>query len=83
MEYKKYLSESNVEIICVMEAIDPITSGTFQALQSYTIDDLADRDEGMRKTGWLKRIFVGRSSIGRSIKIDLDSFHKTVIFDEE
>ncbi|KAL7530704.1 hypothetical protein ACHAXR_003634, partial [Thalassiosira sp. AJA248-18] len=85
-EYKQYLRESNVEVICVMEAIDPITSGTFQAIQSYTIDDivfdvefapcvLADRDEGRKDIGWLKTLFVGRSAAGRSIKIDLDSFH--------
>ena len=39
-EYGKYMRESNIEIICVMEAIDPIMSGTFAAIQSYTIDDI-------------------------------------------
>lgn len=93
-EYKKYLSESNVEIICVMEAIDPITSGTFQAIQSYTVDDIEYDKEfapcvltdsaaevGLQKNLLLKcfrRIFIGRTAVGRAIKIDLDTFHETV-----
>lgn len=92
-EFRKYLRECNIEIICVMEAIDPITSGTFQAIQSYTIDDiefdvafapcvLADKDEGRKDTSWMRRLFVGRSADGRSVKIDLDSFHETVKVDE-
>eukprot|EP00578_Thalassiosira_sp_NH16_P032837 CAMPEP_0181082428 /NCGR_PEP_ID=MMETSP1071-20121207/3616_1 /TAXON_ID=35127 /ORGANISM="Thalassiosira sp., Strain NH16" /LENGTH=413 /DNA_ID=CAMNT_0023164013 /DNA_START=380 /DNA_END=1621 /DNA_ORIENTATION=- len=92
-EYQQYIRESNIEIICVMEAIDPITSGTFQAIQSYTIEDidfdvdfapcvLADNDEGRKNVGWLKKLIVGRSAVGRSIKVDLDSFHNTVKHDE-
>jgi hypothetical protein len=93
-EYKKYLSEANVEILVVMEAIDPITSGTFQAIQSYTVDDiefdkefapcvLTDSTEEVRKQEslWWKifsRVFVGRTAVGRAIKIDLDSFHEIV-----
>lgn len=98
-EYRKYLIDANIEIICVMEAIDPIMSGTFQAIQSYTIDDIvfdqefapcviADRqiDAISSKRFWLRRqmarcfrrTFVGRAAVGRSIKIDLDSFHETV-----
>jgi len=97
-EYRKHLIESNIEVICVMEAIDPIMSGTFQAIQSYTIDDIvfdqefaacviADRqpDDDTRMFWWrrkiirlIRRVFVGRSAVGRSIKIDLDTFHETV-----
>jgi len=29
-EYRNYLIKANIEVLCVMEAIDPITSGTFQ-----------------------------------------------------
>lgn len=91
-EYRKYLIESNVEIICVLEAIDPITSGTFHALQSYTMEDiefdrefascvLTDSPEEENGNVFLKlynKVFVGRSALGRAIKIDLDSFHETV-----
>ena len=86
-EYRAYLKEANIEIICVVEAIDPIMSGTFQAIQSYTLDDivfdaefapcvLADVGSGPKDIGWLSRWFVGRSAVGRSVKVDLDSFHK-------
>lgn len=93
-EYRDYLRKSNVEIICVMEAIDPIMSGTFQAVQSYTSDDIAfdadfapcvmaDSDGGEKNMGWYRsRLFFGSSPVGRSVKIDLDSFHKTVPFGE-
>ncbi|KAL3787090.1 hypothetical protein ACHAWO_008570 [Cyclotella atomus] len=93
-EYKKYLSEANVEILVVMEAIDPITSGTFQAIQSYTVDDIefdkefapcvltdTTEDVSKQKNMWWKifrRAFVGRTAVGRAIKIDLDTFHETV-----
>lgn len=95
-EYQRYMREANIEIICLMEAIDPIASGTFAAIQSYTIDDiifegdfapcvLADRVEDntlglYRKVllRFLRGIFVGQSAIGRSVKVDLDSFHETV-----
>ena len=86
-EYRSYLKEANIEIICVVEAIDPIMSGTFQAIQSYTLDDivfdaefapcvLTDTESGPKDIGWLSRWFVGRSAVGRSVKVDLDSFHK-------
>ena len=86
-EYRTFFREANIEIICVVEAIDPIMSGTFQAIQSYTLDDivfdaefapcvLTDTGSGPKDIGWLSRWFVGRSAVGRSVKVDLDSFHK-------
>lgn len=97
-EYTKYLRESNVEIVCVMEAIDPITSGTFQAIQSYTVDDIeyekefapciltdSVQEDGPQKNLLLKlfrRVVVGRTAVGRAIKIDLDTFHQTVSIGE-
>ena len=87
-DYRNYWREANVEIICVVEAIDPMASGTFQAIQSYTLDDIVfdaefapcvladDPKAGSEDVGWLGRWFVGRSAVGRSVKVDLDSFHK-------
>lgn len=92
-EYRNYLREANIEILVVMEAIGPIMSGTFQALQSYTIDDivfdkdfapcvLADPGKGsgrrIRLVRFLRKVFLGKFSVGRSVKVDLDSFHKIV-----
>ena len=87
-EYRDHLKKANMEIICVVEAIDPLMSGTFQAIQSYTLDDIvfhaefapcmiADEEEvGAKDIGWLGRCLIGRSLVGRSVKVDLDSFHK-------
>ena len=37
---KKHFEANVSEIICVVEGIDPIQSGTFQALQSYRYEDI-------------------------------------------
>lgn len=39
-ELKKHFEANVSEIICVVEGIDPIQSGTFQALQSYRYEDI-------------------------------------------
>lgn len=39
-EIGKYYELSRIEIVVVVEAINPLTSGTFQALQSYQYDDI-------------------------------------------
>ena len=76
---------------------DPITSGTFQAIQSYTINDIEfdrefapciltdgsdENERGQKKKNrwlkWVRRAIVGRTAVGRAVKIDLDMFHETV-----
>ena len=37
---RKHLSASEMEVIVVLEGIDPHTSNTFQARQSYTASDI-------------------------------------------
>lgn len=94
-EFRQYFESANIELICVFEAIDPYQSGTFQAIQSYTIDDinfdedfdpcvLSDSENNSggdsllpKMNRWVRRICLGRAAIGRSIKIDLEAFHKT------
>jgi hypothetical protein len=83
-EFRRYYERANVEIICVVEAIDPILSGTFHAVQSYTIDDIAFDSEfapcvladgcAKKRGGWL----TNRGAAGCSMKVDLDSFHRTI-----
>jgi len=34
------IREEGIEIVCVLEGIEPIMSGTFQAVQSYTYDEI-------------------------------------------
>ena len=60
---KKYLERA--EIICVVEGIDPITSGTFQALQSYTLDNIVFN-------GSFKNCIRLN---GDKFLVDLDAFH--------
>ena len=94
-EFQQYFESANIEVICVFEAIDPYLSGTFQSVQSYTIDDLCfDEDfdpcvltDSKNNSGGnalmtkvhncIRRLGLGRAAIGRSIKIDLETFHKT------
>ena len=77
------------------ETSDPITSGTFQAVQSYTINEIEfdrefapciltdgsnDKEKGQKSEWfkWVRRAIVGRTAVGKAIKIDLDMFHETV-----
>ncbi len=65
---KKYFEDEMAEILCVVEGIDPLMSGTFQALQSYGKDDIV----------WEKGAFF-RPCLnvdGSSIEINLDDFHE-------
>ena len=82
-EFWWYYKLTNVEIICVVEAINPILSGTFHAVQIYTIDDIVCdaklapcvfADVSAMTKSWL----VHRSAAGCSTKVDLDSFHCTI-----
>jgi hypothetical protein len=61
---KKHLE--HVEIICVVEGVDPVTSGTFQALQSYTLENIAF-------SGAFKRCI---RVDGDRFVVDLDAFHR-------
>jgi hypothetical protein len=58
------------EIIVVVEGVDPLTSGTFQALQSYTLDEVT-------WGGTFADCFIMN---GRNPKtaLDLGLFHKVV-----
>ena len=54
------------EVMCVVEAIEPMVSGTFQALQSYRLEDM---------------VFGGRfapcmSQKDGQIYVDVDKFHE-------
>jgi len=65
---REFWKDSKMEIIAVVEAVDPINSGTFQALQSYTVSDVAfgAHFEPCTKDG----------------VVDLDKFHKLVVEEE-
>lgn len=65
---KEFFEDEMAEILCVVEGIDPLMSGTFQALQSYGKDDIV----------WHKDAYF-RPCLnveGSKIEIDLDDFHE-------
>ena len=60
----KYWNETNMEVVVVVEGIDPLISGTFQALQSYQKEDV---EYGSK--------FVPAFTINN--EVDLELFHRT------
>jgi len=70
-DFKNQFQNQEVEILAVVEAIDPLMSGTFQAIQSYTVDDIVYGGE-------FEPCLV-RNNIGNAVmEVDLGKFHNTV-----
>jgi hypothetical protein len=67
-ELRDHFDQNLSEIIVVVEGIDPLLSGTFQALHSYQIDDLV----------WHEHAVYSPCMQVQSdhIRVDLDEFHK-------
>ncbi|GMI22766.1 hypothetical protein TeGR_g5748 [Tetraparma gracilis] len=59
-----------MEIVCVFEAIDPLMSGSFQSLQSYTVNDIAFGGE------FAPCVVAEKGSTAAKIKFDL--FHEII-----
>ena len=70
----EFWSASDMEIVCIFEAIDPLMSGSFQSLQSYTVDDIAFGGEFKSCV----RAMKGSSAAN----VELDDFHSVVYPDE-
>ena len=68
-EFRNMFETDGIEILAVFEAIEPLISGTFQALQSYCLEDIVF---GHDFAPCLKT-----SSRG-AIAVDLEMFHNTV-----
>ena len=66
-ELQTYFRNEIAEIVCVVEGIDPLTSGTFQALQSYRYEDIVWEADG--------RFQPCLNVEGRRIHVDMDRFH--------
>jgi len=64
-ELKMFFERSKIEVVAVVEGIDPLTSGTFSALHSYQSEDIE-----------LEREFV--SCWDSDNQVDLELFHETV-----
>jgi hypothetical protein len=67
-ELRDYFAQHLSEIIVVVEGIDPLLSGTFQALQSYQYDDLVWHEHA---------VYSPCMQVHRDhVEVDLDEFHK-------
>ncbi|CAB9503285.1 rectifier potassium channel 2 [Seminavis robusta] len=56
------------EVLCIVEGIDPLASGTFQAIQSYQVEDIHFGEAHFADCVCL--------DINQSLVVDLDFFHK-------
>jgi hypothetical protein len=78
-EIKSYFESEISEVICVVEGIEPICSGTFSALQSYCFEDIVFHP-GAHFSPCVEAIDAKRDQKG--IRVDLDRFHGIDIDDE-
>ena len=69
-DIKKGMRSDGVEIVAVVEGIEPNVSGTFQAVQSYTIDDIEFDKE-------FSPCIVHDEKNGFATCVDLTKFHNT------
>jgi len=75
-ELKEYFAKELSEVICVVEGIEPISSGTFTALQSYSFQDIV-----FHPSATFSPCVKAVSSSGADsfIRVDLDRFHEILI----
>lgn len=66
-ELQQYFKQELSEIICVVEGIDPLMAGSFQALQSYRYEDIVFR----RDASFAPCLRMG----DHEGHVDLDRFH--------
>ena len=76
---KQFFEENVSEILCLVEGIDPIQSGSFQALQSYRFEDIQWETYAqfapclsIESSGWTP------NSKDRIFSVDLDRYHNIV-----
>lgn len=70
-ELKEYFQHEIAEIICVVEAIEPISSGTFSALHSYRFEDVVFHPGATFRPC----IEAVKTENDEYLRVDLDRFH--------
>ena len=76
---KQYFKENVSEILCLVEGIDPIQSGTFQALQSYRFEDIHwETYAQFAPCLSIENTGLTLYSEERIFTVDLDRYHKIV-----
>ena len=77
---KDYFRENVSEIICVVEGIDPLQSGTFQALQSYRFEDIVwDENSQFAPCLTITEGKKYRKTGERIFQVDLNRYHDIVL----
>lgn len=77
-ELKDYFLNNVSEVICVTEGIDPLTSGTFQSLQSYRFEDIVWEPHSQ----FAPCMAIKETRKGRVFEVDLNRYHD-IAMDEE
>jgi hypothetical protein len=72
-ELKEHFANEISEVICVVEGIEPMSSGTFVSLQSYRLEDIVFQS-GARFMPCVESIQSNKSN-DSFIRVDLDRFH--------
>ena len=76
---KQYFKENVSEILCLVEGIDPLQSGSFQALQSYRFEDIHwETYAQFAPCLSVEKKDSSRCSKKRIFSVDLDRYHKIV-----
>lgn len=77
---KEYFRANVSEVICVVEGIDPLQSGTFQSLQSYRYEDIVwDQHSQWAPCLTIVNNGLQKKTGQRMFQIDLDRYHDIVI----
>ena len=71
-EIESYFKSEISEVICVVEGIEPIVSGTFSALQSYCFEDIVFHP-GAHFSACVEA--MDTKSNTSTVRVDLDRFH--------
>ncbi|KAG7373250.1 inward rectifier potassium channel [Nitzschia inconspicua] len=78
-QLKEHFRRNVSEILCVVEGIDPMQSGTFQALQSYRFEDMVwEPYSQFSPCLSLEKQYVPSSVVNQIFSVDLDRFHDII-----
>jgi hypothetical protein len=76
---KEYFKGNVSEILCLVEGIDPMNSGTFQALQSYRYDDIVwEAHSQFSPCLSLERKRSSKRKSNQIFSVDLDRYHDII-----
>jgi hypothetical protein len=78
-QLREYFKGNVSEILCLVEGIDPMQSGTFQALQSYRYEDIVwEAHSQFSPCLTLERKSISKSKSNHIFSADLDRYHDII-----